>query len=49
MAEMKHPHLGSVINVREDSVKRYADAGYVEVKSEPKSTAKKSSSSKTKK
>lgn len=46
---MKHPALGSVINVREDSVKRYAEAGYVEVKSESKSTAKKSSSSKSSK
>ena len=49
MARMSHPHLGSVIDVRKDSVQRYTDAGYVEVKSETKSTAKKSSSSKTKK
>ena len=48
MAEMRHPDLGSVINVREDSVKRYADAGYVEVQSEKKSTPKKSTSRKSK-
>jgi hypothetical protein len=29
---MKHPALGSVINVREDSVDRYTDAGYEPVK-----------------
>ena len=48
MAEMRHPHLGSVINVRKDSVKRYTDAGYVEVKSEKPAAKKASSARKSK-
>lgn len=49
MAEMRNPQTGAVINVREESVERYASAGYTTVESETKSTAKKASSSKTKK
>lgn len=48
MAELKHPHLGSVIQVPKDLVGRYTEAGYVEVKSEDKSAPQKRTSRKSK-
>lgn len=51
MPEMRHPLLGSVVNVADASVEKFTRIGYValEEKSQPKAPAKKSASSKSSK
>lgn len=47
---MSPPHSEAVADVREDDVDRYAEAGWVKVKSEPKKApAKKAASKKSSK